>query len=190
MQRKVPGVFLPFWDSTKDGLMTNPTASVMFSPNMVGTGYGVVNNGPFAGFTHASTGALVRNLGSGGGLMKPKMIYDVVKQTKTENMITPFADSENNLEINHAMVHAYIGGTLDNLNYSPADPLFWMHHCFVDYIWEKQRNNERRNGRNPDTDYPALEDGHNADQTMQPFTNLKNKDGYSSGWINTFYSYR
>jgi len=36
----------------------------------------------------------------------------------------------------HNSVHSRIGGTLGQFN-SPLDPLFWMHHCMVDYCWYK-----------------------------------------------------
>lgn len=36
----------------------------------------------------------------------------------------------------HNSVHSRIDGTLGQFN-SPLDPLFWMHHCMVDYCWYK-----------------------------------------------------
>ena len=36
----------------------------------------------------------------------------------------------------HNTVHTYIGGTLGGFT-SALDPLFWMHHCMVDYMWAK-----------------------------------------------------
>lgn len=36
----------------------------------------------------------------------------------------------------HNNVHSYIGGTLGGYA-SALDPLFWMHHCMVDYCWAK-----------------------------------------------------
>jgi tyrosinase len=36
----------------------------------------------------------------------------------------------------HNNVHTYIGGTLGGFA-SAQDPLFWMHHCMVDYCWAK-----------------------------------------------------
>lgn len=36
----------------------------------------------------------------------------------------------------HNNVHTYIGGTLGGFS-SALDPLFWMHHCMVDYCWAK-----------------------------------------------------
>lgn len=34
----------------------------------------------------------------------------------------------------HDHVHVAVGGTLAQGN-SPLDPVFWVHHCFVDYLW-------------------------------------------------------
>lgn len=36
----------------------------------------------------------------------------------------------------HNNVHTYIGGTMGGTG-SALDPLFWMHHCMVDYCWAK-----------------------------------------------------
>jgi tyrosinase len=36
----------------------------------------------------------------------------------------------------HNTVHSYIGGTMGSGG-SALDPLFWMHHCMVDYGWAK-----------------------------------------------------
>jgi len=36
----------------------------------------------------------------------------------------------------HNNVHTYIGGTLGGFS-SALDPLFWTHHCMVDYCWAK-----------------------------------------------------
>lgn len=36
----------------------------------------------------------------------------------------------------HNTVHTYIGGTMGSGG-SALDPLFWMHHCMIDYCWYK-----------------------------------------------------
>jgi len=50
----------------------------------------------------------------------------------------------------HNSVHGWIGGTLGNYN-SPLDPLFWNHHCMVDYCWYKwnvELGNQNTNDQN------------------------------------------
>jgi hypothetical protein len=39
----------------------------------------------------------------------------------------------------HGSVHMYVGGTslghMGNIKWSPDDPLFWLHHGFIDAVW-------------------------------------------------------
>jgi tyrosinase len=47
---------------------------------------------------------------------------------------TTFASFQTALESPHNWVHNAVGGTMAT-SASPADPLFWLHHAFVDKIW-------------------------------------------------------
>ncbi len=50
---------------------------------------------------------------------------------------TNFVTFRQQLEgIPHNNVHTFIGGTMGGTG-SALDPLFWMHHCMVDYCWAK-----------------------------------------------------
>ncbi|MHA7774297.1 tyrosinase family protein [Roseibium sp. M-1] len=41
------------------------------------------------------------------------------------------------LELNpHNVVHGDIGGLMGNPNYAALDPIFWLHHCNIDRLWE------------------------------------------------------
>jgi tyrosinase len=46
-----------------------------------------------------------------------------------------FAAFQTALERPHGWVHNAVGGTMATGD-SPADPLFWLHHAFVDKIWD------------------------------------------------------
>ncbi len=35
----------------------------------------------------------------------------------------------------HNRVHRWVGGRMNDIFYSPADPVFWLHHAEVDRIW-------------------------------------------------------
>jgi tyrosinase len=39
------------------------------------------------------------------------------------------------LEGYHNTVHGWVGGTMNDITVSPADPVFWMHHTEIDRIW-------------------------------------------------------
>ncbi|KAJ1508128.1 hypothetical protein HMI54_003487 [Coelomomyces lativittatus] len=40
-------------------------------------------------------------------------------------------------EIIHDSVHIGLGGTMNDLEQSPSDPVFWFHHSYIDYVWTK-----------------------------------------------------
>ncbi|EXK27727.1 hypothetical protein FOXG_10229 [Fusarium oxysporum f. sp. lycopersici 4287] len=35
----------------------------------------------------------------------------------------------------HGAGHSGIGGAMEGIDASPGDPLFYLHHCFVDRLW-------------------------------------------------------
>lgn len=48
-----------------------------------------------------------------------------------------FAGMTGDLESNpHNTVHGMIGGFMGNARYAGLDPLFWLHHCNIDRLWE------------------------------------------------------
>lgn len=45
----------------------------------------------------------------------------------------------------HNFGHGWVGGRMNDILYSPADPLFWLHHAEVDrqwYIWQQSHPNQ------------------------------------------------
>lgn len=53
------------------------------------------------------------------------------------------------LEGFHNTVHGWVGGTMNNIMVSPADPLFWMHHAEIDRIWSVWQANPANVGKAP-----------------------------------------
>lgn len=48
----------------------------------------------------------------------------------------PLGSSSGNLEFGaHNIIHGHIGGNMGNVFTAPLDPLFWLHHCMIDYLW-------------------------------------------------------
>lgn len=183
-------VFLPFWDSTYESLLDTPTASVVFTEDFMGSGTGTVVDGPFKNWKHDTVGVLIRNIGNSGQLFQRETLDKMMLKTFTSEITQPDAEFDVNLEAKHGQVHAWIGGTMDNLDYSPAEPLFYLHHCFVDAMWEKFRDFQVKRGVDP-TSYPDVSGGHGSDKPMKPFyldikhgkkNYLKNKVGYALKW--------
>ncbi len=46
-----------------------------------------------------------------------------------------FLDFNDAVEQLHNQVHGAIGGSMGSINTAAYDPIFWVHHCFVDRLW-------------------------------------------------------
>ena len=46
-------------------------------------------------------------------------------------------------ESDHAGVHNFVGGHMGNPSCAPADPVFFLHHAFIDCIWQWFRENSQ-----------------------------------------------
>lgn len=68
----------------------------------------------------------------------------------------------------HNTAHGVIGGTLGGFD-SPLDPLFWGHHCMVDYCWYDWNVNRRHDNPNDD-DFTRREWNHFSNPDGTPLT--------------------
>ena len=79
------------------------------------------------------------------------------------------------LEGHHNGPHRWTGGHLSGRNTAPYDPVFYMHHAYVDAVWQRFREQQVRNGINPETDYLANPaSGHGIDDIIdfRPYVNV------------------
>lgn len=67
----------------------------------------------------------------------------------------------------HNFVHVWVGGSMA-AHTSPNDPVFFLHHCFVDKLWAEWQRRHPGKGYVPDSgeDVPP---GHGSDDPMQPW---------------------
>lgn len=82
----------------------------------------------------------------------------------------------------HGLSHVWVGGFMYVIRVSPNDPTFYMHHAFIDYLWEQFRMN-RQSRRRREYDYARkiCNRQHSFYAQMKPF-NLRNKDGLSNDY--------
>ena len=66
----------------------------------------------------------------------------------------------------HNEVHSFIGGTMGTGG-SPLDPIFWNHHCMVDYCWAKW-NLELGNDNTNDSTWVGTVNEHFVDADGNP----------------------
>lgn len=181
-------VALPYWDWSTD----RSTRSALWAPDFLGgTGRaldGRVMDGPFA----ASAGNwpitvrvdgrtyLRRSLGSGARELPTRAEVDSVLGMATYDMAPWNSSSDgfrNHLEgwrgINlHNRVHVWVGGQMAT-GVSPNDPVFWLHHAYIDKLWADWQRRHPAAGYLPLSDTPDVVD---LDETMKPWNDVKPAD--------------
>ncbi|WAR12529.1 TYR3-like protein, partial [Mya arenaria] len=183
LRLKDPSVSIPYWASNLDNEMEDPTKSIVWSEQFLGNGDGFVTTGPFANFKVYSTDTiLTRNIGASGSLMTNDGIHGILSRNRTAHITYPSAPKQYNLELQHNALHVWMGGNMDDLSQSAEDPVFYLHHSFVDYLWEEFRTRQKMIGIDPETDYPESnwgDDNHAPDAAIG-FGDLRNVDALSN----------
>lgn len=67
----------------------------------------------------------------------------------------------------HGTVHVDIGGEMGDIQNSPSDVLFWLHHCYLDKVWaDWQKSNRRQNPDIPSRLIPISVFKHTGNEVM------------------------
>jgi hypothetical protein len=113
-----PGFALPYWDYSPLGNRTLPppfrSPNNATNPLWDATRPGLNGGGALPASAVNSTSCLVPLNFLGGG------------QFQQSVQGTP-----------HNVVHSSIGGNMGSFNTAGRDPIFWLHHCNIDRLWEK-----------------------------------------------------
>ncbi|CAJ0949698.1 unnamed protein product, partial [Mesorhabditis belari] len=207
LRRVHPEVYLPYWDSTLDGHLPRPEDSAIFTTELFGTSIGPVLDGPFANWKTMRGKPLLRQVGKRQDaqpfmedmvtffLQQPANRFLAFSASRQE---CPEATEFNSFEFLHALVHKWIGGDMFDPMTSGNDPVFFMHHSFVDLIWENWRT-WRQDRTLREIEYP-LDDGrcmsakHFLKAPMIPFSSesgraTTNADGLSNLYTDELYEY-
>ncbi|MFG2639707.1 tyrosinase family protein [Streptomyces sp. NPDC048370] len=181
-------VALPYWDWTAD----RTARSSLWAPDFLG-GTGRARDGQVLDGAFARSGNrwtinvrvdgrdfLRRDLGAGGRQLPTRAEVDSVLAMQTYDMAPWNSSSDgfrNHLEgwrgVNlHNRVHVWVGGQMGT-GVSPNDPVFWMHHAFIDKLWADWQ------ARHPRSTYlPAAGTANVVDlnDTMRPWNNVTPAD--------------
>lgn len=176
-------VIIPFCDTRLDHSMPgNPVATRLFTSKYFGNVNGPTVTGAFAGWRTPANVVLQRNGGVAGSLMTHDGYKRVMQKKYTRDII--MSTSLANLELQHNNAHVWVGGLMSDLTYSPCDPFFFCHHAYIDYFWQKFRENQYDRGVQAWQDYPSNSDiYHQPNRQMDMLSpylhiNLTQADGY------------
>nr|AYD59981.1 hemocyanin type 2 [Haliotis discus hannai] len=130
-------VAIPYWDWTKP---ISELPDLFTSPEYYDPWHDAVVNNPFSkGFVKFANTYTVRDT--------QDMLFDLVQNGETvlfdQTLLvleqTDYCDFEVQFEVLHNVIHYLVGGrqtyALSSLHYASYDPLFFIHHSFVDKIW-------------------------------------------------------
>ncbi|MFD5325433.1 tyrosinase family protein [Streptomyces sp. NPDC127092] len=181
-------VTLPYWDWTAD----RTSRSSLWAPDFLG-GTGRARDGQVLDGAFARSGNrwtinvrvdgrdyLRRDLGAGGRQLPTRAEVDSVLAMETYDTAPWNSSSEgfrNHLEgwrgVNlHNRVHVWVGGQMAT-GVSPNDPVFWMHHAFVDKLWAEWQARHPKSPYLPAAGTPNVVDLHD---TMRPWNDVTPAD--------------
>lgn len=187
LRSAAPGVTLPYWDWTEDAGSSDPSSDVFEwsrdLEDLVG-GDGdpndddYVKTGPFAYRPDDPEERSWTILDPGLLEIVP---YDPPKRREVDplqwnassypsfrNVLEGFVDVYGDrTPAFHNFVHVWVGGSIA-AHTSPNDPVFFLHHCFVDELWAEWQREHPRKGYVPTSDEDAPP-GHGLDDPMHPW---------------------
>ena len=154
----------PYWDCALDYPLNEfPADSAVWTPDFWGTndcsGFMCqVDNGPFANWTAPlqcqktnATDLRRKSNNNKLSLYNKDLITKLLEpKTYAELMLVPIGLFASQFEMFHGGPHNFVGEHMAEIACAPLDPVFWMHHCFVDCLWQEWIDNGN------DNTYPEL----------------------------------
>eukprot|EP00737_Agarophyton_chilense_P000887 gb/GEZJ01000983.1/.p1 GENE.gb/GEZJ01000983.1/~~gb/GEZJ01000983.1/.p1 ORF type:complete len:423 (-),score=46.00 gb/GEZJ01000983.1/:432-1700(-) len=146
LREKQPGLSLPYWDWSVDAM--DAATSRIWNGDMAGGARRTnqpIQNGQFqnVGGRYPNSHTVARDFNSGTAGDIPALWGS----TALESLLNEanFGDFSDGIEAAHALPHVYIGGDMRGTWSAPNDPIFYLHHAFVDRLYEMR---QQRRGRN------------------------------------------
>ncbi|CAC5400943.1 TYR [Mytilus coruscus] len=129
---------LPYWDTTLDFPMTDPTQSIVWSSKYFGNGYGAITTGPFANLPGQIQA--IRNINNDGWLMSRQDIQMTLSKPSYNEFTEPSPCYNGNrnaysMECLHDGTHVWLGGTSEPTTTAAFDPILYPFHAFVDKVF-------------------------------------------------------
>ncbi|RCN47523.1 common central domain of tyrosinase [Ancylostoma caninum] len=212
---------LPYWDNTLDERLHYKKDSILWSEKMMGEAddQGYVVRSPFGQwqttdvcvfrmdvlFIRMNLGYqyFTRHIGRNRGyLMTEEDVQTIIENTPSYQHIFAYTAASREcynpgfwtaLEYVHGLPHMYVGGHMARITASTNDPLFWMHHSFVDLIWEqwrqKHQKKEERETQFPYDEPECSSQAHFMNSTMVPWSGMRIIDGLSNNYTEYLYEY-
>lgn len=145
MRRHEPDVTLPYWDWTRDS--QDAAMSTLWKTEYCGGAHRndqPIPDGPFAWMSTRTPQwhTVRRNFESGtSGSMQPLWGWNSLENVLNNANWSDFADG---IESAHILPHIAIGGDMTSTHHAPNDPVFYLHHAYVDFLWSLRQERAGR----------------------------------------------
>ncbi|MFK0238509.1 tyrosinase MelC2 [Streptomyces vinaceus] len=188
LQRIDKNVALPYWDWTADRTANSSLWGADFMGGTRRAADGQVLDGPFAfqGGKWALTAGvdrrtyLRRGLGSGTPQLPTRAdvdsvialpVYDSAPWNSASNGFRNALEGWRGVNL-HNRVHVWVGGQMTSAA-SPNDPVFWLHHAFIDKLWAEWQAKHPKSGYLPAVRTPNVVD---LRSVLSPWNNVTPAD--------------
>jgi len=141
-----PLITLPYWNWQISGT-DNPFTSNFMGGNGDNTQNQQVTTGPFSNNQsqfivsvwdeETGSAGLRRDFGVSGMLPPAEAVISALNTTSY--WMEPGGWENVSERALHDPVHAWIGGSMGEAS-SPNDPIFFLHHCYLDLLWERWKH--------------------------------------------------
>ncbi len=125
MQDVVPGSFLPYWDWTSQFEIPQ----IFLDATWVDPKTGNTEPNPLLGQPMNGGPVTTRDPGTADQL---RQIGPLVAQALLDTSYDTFSPD---LENPHNLVHGWVGGDMGSINTAAYDPVFFVHHSFIEYAF-------------------------------------------------------
>uniref|UniRef100_A0A183BKG6 Tyrosinase_Cu-bd domain-containing protein n=1 Tax=Globodera pallida TaxID=36090 RepID=A0A183BKG6_GLOPA len=213
-----PTIAIPYWDSSLEAQLPTPADSHLFTKEFMGSTdeQGNLVYGHFANWkTIDGNPNIRRRVGRDGKGFTEDEINWFLNQVQIDQIMTYSAPQPGVcavrmefrwMEITHGNVHLFVGGSFALPNgtdeadgdmaeqtRSANDPIFFMHHSFVDYVWEMWRQSKQTR-ENREKEYPmdnaqCASPQHFGSAPMRPFEPWQNRDGLNNKYTDNMFEY-
>lgn len=181
-------VMLPYWDWTRDRTASASLWGADFlggdgraSDAQVTTGPFAFNSGRWAVNVRVDSRTYLRRQLGGGGRPLPTRaevdsvlampVYDMAPWNSQSNGFRNHLEGWRGVNL-HNRVHVWVGGQMGT-GVSPNDPVFWLHHCFIDKLWADWQRLHPTSPYLPATGTPDVVD---LRDTMKPWNDITPAD--------------
>lgn len=133
---------LPFWDWSSMDESQDASLSTIWGGKYMGGSEippeSPILSGPFEGFSVQFPGAhtVKRNFTSGVSGQLPVFWNWHALANLIDLPEGNWEEFNDGIEAAHALIHLYVGGDMRNTMTAPNDPLFYVHHAFVDSLMQ------------------------------------------------------